>query len=175
MAAALASLKDTVKLPWLSSTTRRSGSIPQPSLPGATHAQPVSNEELNEPARKHVIEAGTPPKLGSWRLATITRAKSPSPRVAGLHTDTKSIPGASETQIDDSPPVTRVLSWKHFETALLEISPSSTEDGTLPELRKVGFTARVPANGRSGPSNSVMAGPSGLRGKGLEKGSVSAL
>lgn len=55
---------------------------------------------------------------------------------SGPHTNPKEDEISKETIADTTLP-SRVLQWKHFETALSEISPSSTEDGTLPELRKV--------------------------------------
>ncbi len=62
-------------------------------------------------------------------------------------------------------PVQRVLSKRHFAVALSEIRPSSTEDGTLPELRKV----------RAGPAISrtladlTCSGPSNLEKEAVEK------
>ncbi|KAK6906885.1 hypothetical protein I203_100872 [Kwoniella mangroviensis CBS 8507] len=45
--------------------------------------------------------------------------------------------GEGESSESDLPePVARVLGWKHFKIALEEIRPSSSEEGSLPELRK---------------------------------------
>ena len=37
----------------------------------------------------------------------------------------------------------RVLEWRQFELALKEIRPSASEDGTMPELRKVGLSSAM--------------------------------
>jgi hypothetical protein len=54
---------------------------------------------------------------------------------------------------EDRPkPIARTLTAKHFETALDEIRPSSSEEGTLPELRKVSLKAQDAARDRDSRS-----------------------
>ncbi len=86
VAAALDSIKETVKLPWLTSTV-----MPVP---------PTSEAETSEPATESETSA--------------------------------------DTVSDDSPtPSARVLHPRHFDKAMMEITPSSSETlGTLSELRK---------------------------------------
>ena len=60
------------------------------------------------------------------------------PRYAASSSQGSRTNGASHVVIEDQPwHARRTLSWKNFEVALGEIRPSSSEEGSLPELRKV--------------------------------------
>lgn len=57
--------------------------------------------------------------------------------------------GADKPNTEDKEPLRvlpRVLLKKHFDIALTEIRPSSSEEGSLPELRKVSVTMRSAKN-----------------------------
>jgi hypothetical protein len=95
-------------------------------LPGATLAQAIDSETPGAQTVKKVVEASSRRSPSGFSFANT--------RVAAFHSgppENQSQETGSEAKFE------RILEWKHFETALSEISPSSTEDGTLPELRKV--------------------------------------
>ena len=140
-----------MELPWSADSKKRSVSVIRPGQSGVQHGivQAATNEESsvpNEPKRQtietrntqqRVAEQATLVQTGSWRSALTHTRQSPGAKLAQTRNKTTSeAPEASEV---DSPRETpaRVLQWQHFESALSEISPSSTEDGTLPELKKV--------------------------------------
>jgi hypothetical protein len=88
-------------------------------------------------ALQSIAERTTLVQAGSWRSAiTQTRQPSGMKKAHGRNKATSNAPDSPATGSTADIP-TRVLQWQHFESALLEISPSSTEDGTLPELKKV--------------------------------------
>lgn len=92
-------------------------------------------------------------------------AKIQDGKVSGLYTHTSSpdgtaVPGEEEMERQSSPSPTRerIISMKHFKIAMQEITPSSSESGNLPELRKVRLRKLVSALSLTTPSIS-----SGLR------------
>lgn len=92
--------------------------------------------------QKKVAEQATLVQTGSWRSALTHTRQLPGAKLAQTrNTSTSEAPEASQVDNPDETP-TRVLHWQHFESALSEISPSSTEDGTLPELKKVRSSVR---------------------------------
>ena len=106
--------------------------------------------------QKEVAEQATLVQTGSWRSAlTHTRQLAGAKLAQTRNTTTSEAPEASQVDNPDETP-TRVLQWQHFESALSEISPSSTEDGTLPELKKVRSQSGTSADKCSGLSSMAM-------------------
>lgn len=75
---------------------------------------------------------------GFFTSATASDAKAGTPKVPSA---SESPDSPSQENPEDAEPIapqklTRVLRAKHFETALGEIRPSSSEEGTIGELRK---------------------------------------
>jgi hypothetical protein len=112
-------------------------------------AQPTASEESSspkEPIRQTIEtrsvsqsagERSTLVKAGSWRSTLAYSRQTGGLRfVQSRNNTTSDASKASPSDNRDEVPI-RVVRWQHFNTALSEISPSSTEDGTLPELRKV--------------------------------------
>lgn len=92
--------------------------------------------------QKKVAEQATLVQRGSWRSALTHTRQLPCAKLAQTrNTTTSEAPEAIHVDNPDETS-TRVLQWQHFESALSEISPSSTEDGTLPELKKVRSSVR---------------------------------
>lgn len=95
-----------------------------------------AEKEADEMAKKQAVEKSD---MGTSE----GEAKEPSgvmAEVAGDMSDAEVSP--TETVADQSSepqPLARTLTAKHFATALNEIRPSSSEEGTLPELRKVSY------------------------------------
>jgi len=95
---------------------------------------------------------------------------------------TTSARGSSDSTTDQpnpedkqSPHVTpRVLLKKHFDVALSEIRPSSSEEGSLPELRKVSSKLRASLN-FSGLNNLARAAARGDGRRALAKALASAI
>lgn len=168
VAAALAAVKDIVKVPWKSGQgvvpTPVAG--PPPSRPSGGHREAVALDvapEEPEPA-KLVPLAEASPAAPAAQLVEQTylaqleaRAQEESAEAAANakgQVELKETPVESETttpdaaaseteatpteEADSSPPPMpkRTLTAKHFTIALGEIRPSSSEEGTLPELRK---------------------------------------
>jgi hypothetical protein len=145
-----------VELPWSADSKKRSVSVIRPGQSGVQHGivQSATNEESSVPTepkrqtietrntQQRVAEQATLVQTGSWRSGLTHTRQSPGIKLA--HTRNKTTSEAPEASKVDSPGETsaRVLQWQHFESALSEISPSSTEDGTLPELKKVRFKIR---------------------------------
>lgn len=81
--------------------------------------------------------------------ASSTGTESDSQAAAAKAVDAGAEDGASAETVDgatpppasEPKPLARTLAAKHFKTALGEIRPSSSEEGTLPELRKVSWTS----------------------------------
>jgi len=104
--------------------------------------QPLSSEPKRQTLESRrtlsvAAERATLVHAGSWRSSLAHTRYTPC--MASGHSRCNTTKQTSESSADQATlePSTRVIQWQHFETALLEIGPSSTEDGTLPELRKV--------------------------------------
>lgn len=87
--------------------------------------------------------------------------------VASTNVQKHPTPGVSDSSTQDEEAASssrqRVLLLKHFEVALREIRPSSSEEGSLPELRKVGsrlYPLPRSDDSRSGRSSLEKAGRS---------------
>ena len=152
VSAALAAVKDTVKVPWDQTgqpgKPQESPVIPTPSSSEAGQSnvlleasaepelvtQPTASIS-NEPSpRAQLPKAEEPEQEASESSAEATQAKEDSAKAPEAKTgDAPANTGASESAPAFVP---RTLMKKHFDVALSEIRPSSSEEGSLPELRK---------------------------------------
>lgn len=114
VAAALAAVKDTVKLPW--KTDKR-------------ESPPVLSAGLSSPTDAESASAPADQAQGKKKVGRPRKLEDPA-AVGSTSSTTKVVEEQGRPESD-----TRVLSKRHFETALREIKPSSSEDG-IAELRK---------------------------------------
>jgi hypothetical protein len=161
VSAALSAVKDMVKVPWQISQSVASSLTPSASPSPVESGGSAAREDLvivpevtEEAAAPQVIEPVTS-ESGSMitqmvaRKATEDTSES-ADATAGespeeVDVEQEHEPAVSDTskttkkvKADEATPTPkRILLRKHFDVALLEIRPSSTEEGTLPELRKV--------------------------------------
>lgn len=139
-----------MELPWTADPKKRPVTAIRPEQPAIRRGvtQPTAIQEspsLAEPIRqinetRSMTEAAkgrtTLVRAGTWRTVLAHSRQMSGTIVHSRDQTTDNAPDASAKDTAGETP-RRVLQWRHFETALSEISPSSTEDGTLPELRKV--------------------------------------
>nr|XP_018264327.1 uncharacterized protein I303_02492 [Kwoniella dejecticola CBS 10117]OBR86485.1 hypothetical protein I303_02492 [Kwoniella dejecticola CBS 10117] len=185
VSAALAAVKDTVKVPWLQAATSESDSAipirPQSTTTSGGGRQAeflvLSPSDGGGGGRKKTQiqrQKTAAPVAGPSRLGPATIFASSDVTPENSQEKLTSVDGEGEgdqqiaqgqvdellsankvgheppsdgtTEEDQSdetlghPPMTepqpRILAWKHFKIALGEIRPSSSEEGSLPELRK---------------------------------------
>lgn len=144
VSAALAAIKDTVEVPW------RKGRSVVPSSPSLSHprSSPRRDPQLVIPQHQQQakqeegeilapIQATTSTNTSSTRTVqnrhhgTILSSPTVIKRFASSRGSSKHSASAETSGL-----VERVIGAKHFQAALLEVRPSTTEEGTLPELRR---------------------------------------
>ncbi|KAK4689733.1 hypothetical protein P7C73_g390, partial [Tremellales sp. Uapishka_1] len=153
--AALAAVKDIVKLPWSKETENpdsESSAGPTPP-PSGGHKQAellVLAPEVDRRRRKVPLARASSctAEMESLQVVSMSVASATEPAdstTADLfdeeeysQTELAHTAGAvpTENNTGDQPAAQRVLTARHFKQALEEIRPSSSEEGTLPELRK---------------------------------------
>lgn len=156
VSAALSAVKDMVKVPWQTENIKRpaSSSASSPSgdreTEGSTPCIPIVNGTASE-----AVQMSVAPTLDASVVSVGTMQTSPSDKDASesaqqitdlQHRSAKDgTPELENKEKDissrDRPVAQRTLSRKHFDVALTEIRASSSEEGTLPELRKVSHQA----------------------------------
>ncbi|KAL7419851.1 hypothetical protein Q5752_005767 [Cryptotrichosporon argae] len=169
VSAALASVKETLQLPWKqiqptsvpaapkSAASPRAGSAreaeelcvpPEPQTqkhePVAAPA-PVVSEASDALATRlfaaRLVDGAVPSDSAAQACANAASSSTSTVSAATGQDVAVATPGlvaapASAQEPLVTPPPARVIRRKHFETALSEIRPSATEEGTLPELRR---------------------------------------
>lgn len=127
----MAAVKDTVKLPWQLADQK-------PASSGA--AEVVGDGNL--PGREGIAVGSAAFKWEGKkaRFANTSGGLALSQLGANARRHTSS--SAHDSDLDHPRPG-RTISRRHFDIALSEIRPSSSEEGTLPELRKVGLDSVV--------------------------------
>lgn len=125
VSAALDAVKEGVKLPWLVSSSQ----TPETSDAISTL---VTSEQVDVAREEGEIEAKV-------ETSTPSEVSSENPKTSSLDESRQS----EETSLEDPPAQldslspTRILSLRHFDKALKEITPSSSESlGSLADLRK---------------------------------------
>lgn len=150
MAAALAAVKDSVKVPWQreSSSDKRASRSDQfekatdEATPTVVPHDPPQIGELTN-ALTGFVHAQLPLDT-TVVLKQSEQLPGPDPVEDSLVVSEENHePEANRTEVDmfptsDSAHTSRIILKKHFETAMSEIRPSASEEGSLPELRKVG-------------------------------------
>ena len=131
VSAALAAIKETVTLPWLLKNAHAGSDIPTPSL-SITSGSAASGKRVVVPTTdgKQKLRSIHSSALLSADLAAASANRADEDDL-DLDDDIPSRSGVVGTAPK------RVLEWRHFEVALKEIRASASEDGTMPELRKV--------------------------------------
>ena len=129
--------------------TRRHNTVGQPAMPRTigTDGPPAPDHALRRTIESHdtsgqfvasgsaLLQARVMQSTGTRLLRSVTSTQRYTTKAGDRL--------KSDDRTDDKlERPRRILEWRHFEIALSEISPSSTEDGTLPELRKVRSSLR---------------------------------
>lgn len=146
VSAALSAVKDQVQVPWkrhldLAGSSRKS----EPFTSTETGEQAVVVTETSDasvhPGTRRIVnsisDGDDDSSLGRDQIPRMEISAPPTHRlVSEIEADfpTASKHDAHTTRGSVQP---RILAKRHFDVALSEIRPSSTEEGTLPELRKV--------------------------------------
>jgi hypothetical protein len=150
-----------VKVPWQTENIKRpasssaSSSSSDREIEGSAPYIPIVNDTASEAVQMSVaptldasvvsvetIQTSSSDKAASESTQQVTDLKHRSAKDGHPELENKE----KETSSRGRPVAQRTLSRKHFDVALTEIRASSSEEGTLPELRKV-----------SEPSSNVVA------------------
>jgi SpoVK/Ycf46/Vps4 family AAA+-type ATPase len=156
--------EDLVVLPQDTEVFRQEEAVPQPVTSALSG---TSQNETEHAGDRFQIMAEDDDKRSS-RPAAETGSQPQTSESAAGRSPSESTTSAESTEdetndatSDETPNLgqRRILQFKHFEVALAEIRPSSSEEGSLPELRKVslmmGTRSSLLTPSHSGPSNSA--------------------
>lgn len=145
------SREDVIFIPQDSDVSRQEEPLAQPLTSSIPHG-PQVGESLVDRDQIMVSDRFNAQEASHVEIPSSTREPSKNPGFTTLTADASDKPSAvpSDTSAaeagnatDEKPsPERRTLALKHFEVALGEIRPSSSEEGSLPELRKVNYTLR---------------------------------
>jgi len=156
--------EDLVVLPQDTEVFRQEEAVPQPVT--SALSGPSQNETEHAGDRFQIMAEDDDKR--SSRPAADTGSQPQTSESAAGRSPSESTTSAESTEdetndatSDETPNLgqRRILQFKHFEVALAEIRPSSSEEGSLPELRKVslmmGTRSSLLTPSHSGPSNSA--------------------
>ncbi len=143
--------EDLIARPDVNELPQQEEAVPQPvtsAVASDGESDEVGDEVGSEYAsdRQQVVASEKNPEAS---YSPDNRAPSTQPDHTDLSSETVASVGDESSSVESTPDgegkpqQTRVLLWKHFEVALGEIRPSSSEEGSLPELRKVSLTSKA--------------------------------